>query len=105
MRLYPPAYLIGREATVDCTIGGYHVPRGTTMLLPQWVVQRDARFFDEPERFRPERWGEERIKTLPKFAYFPFGGGPRICIGNQFAMMDQENRTGIRQLWPGHHFQ
>lgn len=88
MRLYPPAYVIGREALVDCAIGGYRVPRGTTLLMPQWVVQRDPRFFDEPERFRPERWGEERIKALPKFAYFPFGGGPRVCIGQQFAMME-----------------
>ena len=88
MRLYPPAYVIGREAIADCVIGGYAVPRGTTMMLPQWVVQRDPRFFDEPDRFRPERWGEERIKTLPKFAYFPFGGGPRVCIGQQFAMME-----------------
>lgn len=88
MRLYPPAYLIGREATVDCAIGGYAVPRGMTLLMPQWVVQRDPRFYDEPNRFRPERWGEERIKSLPKFAYFPFGGGPRVCIGQQFAMME-----------------
>ncbi|MSQ95748.1 MAG: cytochrome P450 [Gemmataceae bacterium] len=88
MRLYPPAYVIGREAITDCAIGGYSVPRGTTVLMPQWVVQRDPRFFDEPERFRPERWGEERIKSLPKFAYFPFGGGPRVCIGQQFAMME-----------------
>ncbi len=88
MRLYPPAYLIGREATVDCAIGGYAVPRGMTLLMPQWVVQRDPRFYDEPERFRPERWGEERMKSLPKFAYFPFGGGPRVCIGQQFAMME-----------------
>jgi cytochrome P450 len=88
MRLYPPAYVIGREAIVDCAIGGYHVPRGTTILLPQWVVQRDARFFEEPDRFKPQRWGEERIKSLSKFAYFPFGGGPRVCIGQQFAMME-----------------
>jgi cytochrome P450 len=88
MRLYPPAYVIGREALVDCAIGGYAVPRGTTLLLPQWVVQRDPRFYDEPEKFRPERWGEERVKTMPKFAYFPFGGGPRVCIGQQFAMME-----------------
>lgn len=88
MRLYSPAYVIGREATVDCAIGGYAVPRGTTVLMPQWVVHRDARFWDEPERFRPERWGEEKIKTMPKFAYFPFGGGPRTCIGNTFAMME-----------------
>jgi cytochrome P450 len=88
MRLYPPAYVIGREAIADCTIGGYVVPRGTTLLMPQWVVQRDARFYDDPEKFRPERWGEERVKTMPKFAYFPFGGGPRVCIGQQFAMME-----------------
>jgi cytochrome P450 len=88
MRLYPPAYLVGREAIVDCEIGGYTVPRGTTMMMPQWVVQRDPRFFDEPDAFRPERWGQERIKSLPKFAYFPFGGGPRVCIGQQFAMME-----------------
>jgi cytochrome P450 len=88
MRLYPPAYIIGREATVDCEIGGYAVPRGTTVLMSQWVVQRDPRFFEEPEKFRPERWGQERIKSLPKFAYFPFGGGPRVCIGQQFAMME-----------------
>jgi len=88
MRLYPPAYVIGREAIVDCEIGGYRVRRGTTLLMSQWVVQRDARFFAEPERFRPERWGEDAIKSLPKFAYFPFGGGPRLCIGNTFAMME-----------------
>ena len=88
MRLYPPAYLIGREATADCQIGGYAVPRGLTVLMPQWIVQRDPRFFEDPEAFRPQRWGEPRIKSLPKFAYFPFGGGPRLCIGNQFAMME-----------------
>jgi cytochrome P450 len=88
MRLYPPAYVVGREAIVDCGIGGYAVPRGTTVLMSQWAVQRDPRFFEEPNAFRPERWGEERIKSLPKFAYFPFGGGPRVCIGQQFAMME-----------------
>ncbi|MBI2805211.1 MAG: cytochrome P450 [Planctomycetes bacterium] len=88
MRLYPPAYVIGREAITDCVIGGCAVPRGMTVLLPQWVVQRDPRFFDEPETFRPGRWGEERMKSMPRFAYFPFGGGPRVCIGQQFAMME-----------------
>jgi cytochrome P450 len=88
MRLYPPAYVIGREALIDLDIGGYHVPKGTTMLMPAWVIHRDARWYDEPERFRPERWGEERMKSMPKFAYFPFGGGPRVCIGQQFAMME-----------------
>ena len=88
MRLYSPAYVIGREAIVDCAIAGYRVPRGTTLLISQWVVHRDPRFWDEPDLFRPERWGEERIRTMPKFAYFPFGGGPRVCIGQQFAMME-----------------
>src|SRR5262245_41749276 len=88
MRLYSPAYVFGREATSDCEIDGYHVPRGTTTLMSQWVVHRDPRFWDEPDKFRPERWGTEKIKSMPKFAYFPFGGGPRVCIGQQFAMME-----------------
>ncbi len=88
MRLYPPAYVVGREALADCTIGGYHVPRGTTLLMSQWGVHRDARFFEEPEVFRPERWTDAFQKSMPKFAYFPFGGGPRLCIGNTFALME-----------------
>ncbi len=85
MRLYPPAYTIGREALADCTVGGYTVPRGTTILMSQWVVQRDSRFFKDPDQFRPERWLDASAKNIPKFAYFPFGGGPRLCIGNTFA--------------------
>jgi cytochrome P450 len=88
MRLYPPGYVIGREATQDWEIDGYRVPRKTTLLMSQWVVHRDPRWFDEPEAFRPERWDEAKTKQLPKFAYFPFGGGPRVCIGNTFAMME-----------------
>jgi cytochrome P450 len=88
MRLFPPAYVIGREAIVDCEIGGYRVPRGTTILMSQWVVQRDPRFFDKPELFSPERWSEGLLASLPKYAYFPFGGGPRLCIGNTFALME-----------------
>jgi cytochrome P450 len=88
MRLYPPAYTIGREALADCQVGGYLVKKGTTVLLCQWVVQRDPRFFHEPDAFRPERWLGEAAKKLPKFAYFPFGGGPRLCVGNTFALME-----------------
>ena len=88
MRLYPPAYLIGREPVNDVELGGYRVRKGTTVFIAQWVTHRDPHFWDSPEQFRPERWGEERIKTLPKFAYFPFGGGPRVCIGNHFAMLE-----------------
>jgi cytochrome P450 len=88
MRLYPPAYAVGREAVRDCEIGGYHIPAGRQIFAFQWVVQRDARWYDEPESFRPERWREEVASRLPKYAYFPFGGGPRQCIGNAFAMME-----------------
>lgn len=88
MRLYPPAYLIGREAAVAGELGGYPLPKGMTVFLCEWVTQRDPRFFDDPERFWPERWGDERIKALPKYAYYPFGGGPRLCIGNHFAMLE-----------------
>ena len=56
--------------------------------MSQWVVQRDSRYFDSPEEFRPERWTSEFTKQLPKYAYFPFGGGPRVCVGQDFAMME-----------------
>jgi cytochrome P450 len=88
LRLYPPAYIVGREAVEDCEIGGYHVPAKMQVFMPTWVVQRDARFFDSPAEFRPERWTPEFTAGLPKYAYFPFGGGPRVCIGNSFAMME-----------------
>ena len=88
MRLYPPAYGLGREAIDDCEIGGYRVPAGTQVFMFQWVTQRDERFYDEPADFRPERWTEEFDARLPKYAYFPFGGGPRACIGASFAMME-----------------
>ncbi|PYS83986.1 MAG: cytochrome P450 [Acidobacteria bacterium] len=88
MRLYPPAWGVGREAVRDCEVGGYRIPEGMQIFTFQWVVQRDARWYDEPESFRPERWREEVAARLPKFAYFPFGGGPRQCIGNSFATME-----------------
>jgi cytochrome P450 len=88
MRLYPPAPGIGREALTDGEIRGYFVPRGTQLSLVQWVVQRDPRWFDQPDDFRPERWDNDLARRLPRGAYFPFGDGPRICIGNHFAMME-----------------
>ncbi len=88
MRLYPPAWTIGREALEDCQIGDYPIKKGTQVLMSQWVVHRDPRFWSEPDRFHPERWGEEKTKNLPRCAYFPFGDGPRICVGNSFAMME-----------------
>ena len=88
MRLYPPAYGIGRQVAKPTEVGGYPLSQGVIVIIPTWVVHRDARWFAEPELFRPERWGEEAARRLPRFAYFPFGGGPRQCIGNAFAMME-----------------
>ena len=88
MRLYPPAYALGREALEECEIGGFRVAPKTQIFMFQWVTQRDPRFFSEPDRFYPERWTDEFVSSLPKYAYFPFGGGPRFCIGNTFAMME-----------------
>lgn len=88
MRLYPPAYGVGREAIQEFELGGYRVPAKSQLFMFQWVTQRDPRFFTEPERFYPNRWTEDFNNSLPKYAYFPFGGGPRACIGNYFAMME-----------------
>ena len=88
MRVYPPVYLIGREATCDLELGGYRVKKGTTVFMSQWVSHRDPRYFPEPEKFLPERWLEGLAKRIPKYAYYPFGGGPRVCIGNTFALME-----------------
>jgi cytochrome P450 len=88
MRLYPPAYAVGREAIEDTELGGYAVPRKTQIFAFQWITQRDPRYFERPDEFVPECWANESIQSLPKYAYFPFGGGPRQCIGNYFAMME-----------------
>jgi cytochrome P450 len=88
MRLYPPAWAFGRETLADCEIGGYHIPAGTQLIMSQWVMHRDPRYYEEPVEFRPERWGDGSTVGLPKYAYFPFGGGPRLCIGQSFAKME-----------------
>ncbi len=88
MRLYPPADIIGREAIEECVIGDLRVPAGTTLFMSQWVMHHDARYFPDPWTFDPDRWTEEFEKSLPRFAYFPFGAGPRSCIGQTFAMTE-----------------
>src|SRR5262245_54421639 len=87
MRLYPPAYGIARQAVKPTEVAGRPMPAGGFVIMPTWVVHRDARWFDNPEGFRPERWDGDG-RRFPRFAYFPFGGGPRQCIGNTFAMME-----------------
>ncbi len=88
LRLYPPVYAMVREPLEDDELRGYRIPAGSLVVLPQWVVHRDRRFFEAPEDFRPERWTEEFERSLPRFAYFPFGGGQRLCIGNHFALVE-----------------
>lgn len=88
MRLYPPAYLVGRELLEDREIAGFPMPKGAQLLTGQWVVHRDPRWFPAPELFWPERWLDGLAARLHRFAYFPFGGGPRICVGNHFAMLE-----------------
>ncbi|HEY6273847.1 MAG TPA: cytochrome P450 [Terriglobales bacterium] len=87
MRLYPPIWAFVREAVAALDIGGYRLPARTNFVLSPWIVHRDPRFFEQPHEFRPERWTEEFERDLPKFAYFPFGGGQRTCIGSSFARM------------------
>ncbi len=88
MRLYPPAWGMARLVKEEVEVAGYKLVPGNGVACAQWVVHRDARWFDEPERFLPERWEGDLAKRLPRFAYFPFGGGPRQCIGNSFALME-----------------
>ncbi len=88
MRLYPPAWGIQRMALNDCEIGGYQVPKGAQVLMSQYVIQRDARYFPDPLRFDPERWTQQARDARPQFSYFPFGGGTRRCIGEGFAWME-----------------
>jgi cytochrome P450 len=89
MRLYPAsAFLFGREAIEDVELGGYTVRKGAWIFISPFIVQRDARLFAEPERFDPERFAPGRVERMVPYSYIPFGGGPRICIGNAFAVME-----------------
>jgi cytochrome P450 len=88
LRLYPPNRSTAREAARDCRLGDHEIPAGSQVVMPQWVVHRDERFYDRPNEFIPDRWTTEFEKNMHKYAYFPFGGGPRLCIGRSFAMME-----------------
>src|ERR687893_2546146 len=88
MRLYPPAWVMGREAVGECEVGGYRMPASTTALMRQWGGHRDPRYHRDPQRFDPDRWTAGYEKEMPRFAYFPFGGGARQCIGAGFAMTE-----------------
>jgi cytochrome P450 len=88
LRLYPAGYISGRDAVSDVEIEGYLVRKGTVVILPQWAMHRDPRFFDDPDAFRPERWSDGLAKRLPRGVFFPFGMGARQCIGAPFAMQE-----------------
>ena len=88
LRLYPTVYNIGRIAIGDCELGGVQVRRGVNILLSQWSIHRSSKHYAEPERFMPERWTAEMTSQLHKFAYLPFGAGPRVCIGAQFGLVE-----------------
>lgn len=88
LRLYPPAWTIGREAQEAVELGGYTIPAGATVLLSQWVMHRQPQYYPEPTLFCPERWTTAAIATRPHYAFFPFGGGSRLCIGEHFAWME-----------------
>lgn len=88
LRLYPPAYIFGRQALRDVTLGALNVPRGTVMVVCAYALHRNPAIFPDPERFNPDRFTPEFEAGLHKYAYLPFGGGARVCIGNQFALME-----------------
>jgi cytochrome P450 len=88
MRLYPPAWIIGRRAIDEYRLNEYVVPPRSILVMSPYIIQRDPRFYADPDRFDPDRWTPEFRAGLPRFAYFPFGGGPRQCIGESFAWME-----------------
>jgi cytochrome P450 len=88
LRLYPPAYAFGRETTAPFELGGYQIPVGSQIAVSPYGIHRNGRYFREPDRFRPERWLNGETDDLPRFAYLPFGGGHRVCIGSHFALLE-----------------
>jgi cytochrome P450 len=102
MRLYPPAWSITRESIADVELGSYPVEKGHVIILNVYGMHRDARYFPDPLRFDPERFSAENEPSIPKYAYIPFGGGPRVCIGNAFAMM--EAKLILATIAPRFHF-
>jgi cytochrome P450 len=90
MRIYPPAYVFGRQAIRDVTLGDFSVPKGQIVLISPYMMHHNPRLFPDPETFNPDRFAPEAEKVLPRYAFMPFGGGPRICIGSHFAMLEAQ---------------
>jgi cytochrome P450 len=108
MRLYPPVWFLSRRALQPYKVGGVVIPKGSLVVLSQYVTHHDARYYPEPDRFDPERWTADARASRPKFAYFPFGAGLRGCIGESFAWTEARLLlTVLAQRWklrliPGH---
>jgi cytochrome P450 len=90
LRLYPPAWVIGRQSIANDEMGGYQVPKRTNCIIPVYYIHRDPLHWENPEQFIPERFNKQNSVGRHKFVYFPFGGGPRLCIGNSFAIMEMQ---------------
>ncbi|MGA8876537.1 MAG: cytochrome P450 [Candidatus Korobacteraceae bacterium] len=88
LRLYPPAWSVARTAIHEFELDGYQIPDGSNIVMSQWIMHRDSSFFPDPDKFDPDRWGTPACQNLPRFAYFPFGGGPRQCVGASFALTE-----------------
>jgi cytochrome P450 len=88
MRLYPPGHTIVREALADDEVSGHRVRKGGRVVIAPWLIHRHRRLWERPQNFEPERFSPERSAGRPRFAYIPFGAGPRICIGAAFAMAE-----------------
>jgi len=97
LRLYPPAWIIGRQGLNAEKMGEYNMPAMCTYGIPVYVIQRSKEYWTDPNKFIPERFNEENSASIPKFAYFPFGGGPRLCIGQMFAIYEMQISMFI--LW------
>jgi cytochrome P450 len=89
LRLYPPAWVIGRTAIADDQISGFHIPGGSALVMSPWPTHRNALYWENPDSFDPERFTPQRSGDRPQYAYYPFGGGPRMCIGDRFSIMEQ----------------
>jgi cytochrome P450 len=107
LRLYPPGWMTARLSLGEDEIGGYYIPANSEIFLSPYVTQRRPDLWDNPDAFDPDRFSSERTASRPRFAYFPFGGGPRVCIGNAFAMMEAQlviamiAQTYRLNLYPG----
>ncbi len=88
MRLYPPVWMLPREAQGDDEVGGYHVPAGSDVLISPYTLHRHPAFWDAPDKFDPDRFDPDRPTSRPRYAYIPFGAGPRFCVGNHLGMME-----------------